>query len=81
MAGRAGATGKRREERTMGVREDRAFAIGDILDKLERSAREVGRSLDHKNQLDLDRLRRVRANLVATLNELDALISGAERES
>jgi hypothetical protein len=63
----------------LGERDNFAFAIGDILDKLERAAREVGKSLDHKNRVDLERLRRVRESLVATLNELDALVAEVEQ--
>jgi hypothetical protein len=59
----------------LGERDKYAFAIGDILDKLERAAREVGRSLDHKNRLDLERLRRVRESVFATVGAIDTLIT------
>ena len=64
----------------MGERDGYAFAIGDILDKLERAAREVSKSLDHKNRLDLDRLRRVRASVEATLQEIDSLVASGEEQ-
>lgn len=70
----------RERKKPVGQRDQYAFAIGDILDKLERSAREVTKSLDHKNRLDLERLRRVRENVAASLVDLDALIAAGENE-
>jgi hypothetical protein len=61
----------------MADRGKNAFAIGDLLDRLERCAKDVARSLDSRNRLDIGRLRRVRDNLSRALGELDDLISAA----
>lgn len=57
---------------------DKAFAIAEVLDKLERTTREVGKSLDSmRGTVDYDRLGRARETLGAILEELDALIAAS----
>ena len=64
----------------MGAGNEFAFAIGDILDKLERAAREVGKSLDHQNRLDVSRLSRVKDRLALVLEEIEALVKSGSQE-
>ncbi len=55
---------------------DNAHAIGEILNDLEVSAREVRRSLDSRNRVDRERLARVRDTLARTLEAVDRLLAG-----
>jgi hypothetical protein len=51
------------------------FAVGDILDRLERATKEVAKSLDSaRDRLDFDRLIRAREALGQALSEMDTLI-------
>jgi hypothetical protein len=55
-----------------------AFRIGDILDKLERSAGEVAKSLDSmRDRVDFERLGRARSELASALREIDELFAAA----
>ncbi len=57
---------------------DNAHAIGEILNDLEVSAREVRRSLDSRNRVDRERLARVRDTLGRTLEAVDRLLVGED---
>ncbi|MBI5439687.1 MAG: hypothetical protein HY900_00575 [Deltaproteobacteria bacterium] len=55
-----------------------AFAIGDILDCIERSAKTVAKSLDSmRDRVDCDRLGAARRDLHAALGQIDALLASA----
>ena len=64
----------------MGNRGENAFAVGEILAALERSTREVGKSINPlRDTIDQDRLARARAALGATLEQIDALLGRGSR--
>lgn len=53
-----------------------AFVIGNVLDKLERTTREIGKSLDPmRGNLDYGRLAKARETLGGVLAELDVLLA------
>jgi hypothetical protein len=55
---------------------NKSFAIAEVLDKLERATREIGKSLDSmRGSVDFDRLGRAREALGAVLADLDALLA------
>jgi hypothetical protein len=55
-----------------------AFAVGDILDRLERAAKDVARSLDSmRDRVDRRRLEQARGDLEKALAQIDALLATA----
>ncbi|MBE0618910.1 MAG: hypothetical protein IH608_13460 [Proteobacteria bacterium] len=53
-----------------------AFMIGDVLDKLERATREIGKSLDSmRGRVDYGRLGQAREKLGDVIEALDALLA------
>lgn len=57
-----------------------AFAIGEILDKLERCVKEVARSIDSRNRVDIERLGKVRDILDQAMGAIDELMGAARPE-
>lgn len=61
------------------ARGENAFAIGDILDKIERSAKDVAKSLDSmRDQVDRERLVRARSDLESAVGGIDALLAALQ---
>lgn len=64
------------------ARGQNAFAIAEVLDKLERGTREAAKSLDGmRDELSYDRLRRARETIREALEALDKIIDAAAGKS
>jgi len=54
------------------------FAIGEVLDRLEKTTREVAKSIDSlRGTVDYRRLSSARENLAAALGAVDEILGGA----
>ena len=54
------------------------FAIGEVLDQLEKTTKEVAKSIDSlRGTVDYRRLTRARENLAAALGAVDEILRGA----
>ncbi len=66
----------------MGSKGHNTFAIGDILDTLERATREVAKSLDSmRDRVDCDRLTKARAELGRALEQMDSILASERSAS